>query len=85
MMSVVSPNRHHRFQIEQLEDRRLMAASSALAPSTTVLPTASYDLTDSLTTATGVTKATLLDRLETTVRGEIKYQNSQGALIDPVA
>ncbi|MGN6507442.1 MAG: hypothetical protein ACTHM6_17945 [Tepidisphaeraceae bacterium] len=61
-----------------------MAASSALAPSTTVLPTASYDLTDSLTTATGVTKATLLDRLETTVRGEIKYQNSQGALIDPV-
>ncbi|MGC4032776.1 MAG: hypothetical protein QM754_13795 [Tepidisphaeraceae bacterium] len=58
-------------------------ASSAV-DSITSTPTDLIDLATTSITAVGLTKSDLLSRLESAVRAISKYQNSSGAIIDPV-
>jgi hypothetical protein len=68
--------------IEVLEGRRLLA--SVQSGSVTALPDNLLTAASESVRATGVKGAGILDRLESTVRGQVRYQNRRGAIIDPV-
>lgn len=65
--------------LERLESRALMSVSPS------AYPDVDFTLTPDAITQTGVTRASILDRLERVVRAQAKYQNSAGAIIDPFA
>lgn len=67
------------YLLEPLERRSLMSVSP------TAYPDVDFTLTPDAIRQTGVTRGSILDRLERVVRAQAKYQNSSGAIIDPFA